>query len=89
MRENSIDIWKKKLDWIVEQGGMALINVHPDYMGFTGDRSGPEVYPAGFYEEFLRYLKDRYCEQYWHVLPKDMAKYFLKRKTIRKEENIT
>jgi hypothetical protein len=29
MREKDIDIWKKKLDWIVEKGGMALLITHP------------------------------------------------------------
>jgi hypothetical protein len=82
MREKSIDIWKKKLDWIVEQGGMALINVHPDYMQFAGDRSGPEVYPAEYYGEFLTYLKERYFGQYWHVLPEVMANFYLDRTLI-------
>jgi hypothetical protein len=36
LREPNIDIWKRKLDWIAERGGMALINTHPDYMGFEG-----------------------------------------------------
>jgi hypothetical protein len=35
MREQSIDIWKKKLDWIVQKGGMALLNTHPDYINST------------------------------------------------------
>src|SRR5665213_496096 len=26
LRETNIDIWKKKLDWIVQRGGMALLN---------------------------------------------------------------
>jgi len=26
MRERNIDIWKIKLDWIVEKGGMALLH---------------------------------------------------------------
>ncbi len=30
MKEDNIDIWKKKLDWIAERGGMALLDVHPD-----------------------------------------------------------
>ena len=32
MKEENIDIWKKKSDWIVENGGMALLITHPDYM---------------------------------------------------------
>ena len=34
--EQNNDIWKKKLDWVAEHGGMALINTHPDYMSFDG-----------------------------------------------------
>ena len=36
LRERNIDIWKRKLDWIVERGGMVLLNTHPDYMCFGG-----------------------------------------------------
>ena len=34
MRKKNIEIWKNKLDWIVKNGGMALLNTHPDYMNF-------------------------------------------------------
>ena len=30
LQETSPDIWKKKLDWIAQRGGMVLVNVHPD-----------------------------------------------------------
>ena len=33
-REPNIDVWKKKLDWVVAHGGMALLTTHPDYMSF-------------------------------------------------------
>jgi hypothetical protein len=36
MREKDIDIWKKKLDWIVEKGGMALLITHPVYLVENG-----------------------------------------------------
>src|SRR4030042_495705 len=36
MNEKKIDLWKKKLDWIVKNGGMALLITHPDYMSFNG-----------------------------------------------------
>ena len=32
MQQKNIDIWKKKLDWIAEKGGMALFITHPDYI---------------------------------------------------------
>ena len=39
LQEKSIDIWKRKLDWIAEHGGMALLNTHTDYMRFDGEES--------------------------------------------------
>jgi peptidoglycan/xylan/chitin deacetylase (PgdA/CDA1 family) len=34
LKQKNIDLWKKKLDWIAEKGGMALLITHPDYMNF-------------------------------------------------------
>ena len=79
MKEKNINIWQKKLDWIVEQGGMALLNVHPDYMNFDGGKLRLEEYPAKYYEEFLEYIKSKYEGQYWHVLPKDMTLFWSNR----------
>jgi peptidoglycan/xylan/chitin deacetylase (PgdA/CDA1 family) len=86
MKERNIDIWKQKLDWIVEQGGMALLLTHPDYMNFGGERLSEGGYPAGYYEEFLNYTKSNYEGQYWPVLPKDMGRFWSKNiAKIRKE----
>lgn len=76
MKEKSIDIWKQKLDWIAEKGGMALLNVHPDYMNFGNNKPSLEEYPAEYYEELLYYIKSKYEGQYWHVLSKDMARFW-------------
>ena len=78
MGEKTFDIWKRKLDWIAEKGGMALVNVHPDYMAFNGDCPGIEEYPARIYEDFLVYLRERYQDDFYHCLPRDLARYFLK-----------
>ncbi len=75
MKEQNIDIWKKKLDWIVERGGMVLLIAHPDYMNFDNDDVMYDEYPVKYYEELLHYIKDKYEHQYWHVLPKDMARW--------------
>lgn len=75
LRERDICIWKRKLDWIVEHGGMALLNTHPDYMNFGGEKLGLEEYPPKRYEEFLEYVKRKYNGQYWHVLPEEMARF--------------
>ena len=76
MKENNIDIWKKKLDWIAKCGGMALMITHPDYMFFKKSDKNMERYPAGYYREFLQYINAKYKNQYWHVLPKDLAKFW-------------
>jgi hypothetical protein len=83
MKERNIDIWKKKLDWIVEKGGVALLITHPDYMIFGGKKLGMEEYPMEFYKELLDYIKSRYEGQYWHALPKEMAS-FWKEKMVAK-----
>jgi len=77
MRESNIKIWKRKLDWVVEQGGMVLMNTHPDYMDFGTTRS-VEGYPVRFYEEILNYVKERYAGQYWHALPREMGRFWKK-----------
>ena len=37
---------------------------------------GLEEYPAEYYQEFLEYVKEKYEGQYWHVLPKEMARFW-------------
>jgi glycosyltransferase involved in cell wall biosynthesis len=73
--ETTPEIWMRKLDWIVEHGGMALIDVHPDYVSFSESRQTATTYPAALYQEFLTYVKTKYAGQYWHALPKDVAKH--------------
>jgi peptidoglycan/xylan/chitin deacetylase (PgdA/CDA1 family) len=74
MQQKNINIWKKKLDWIVEHGGMALLITHPDYTNFD-ETSHFDEYPVQYYEEILTYIKTKYEDQYWHVLPKDIAQF--------------
>ena len=74
MKEKTIDIWKKKLDWIAEQGGMALLNVHPDYLNFENQYS-LEEFPVKHYIELLEYVKSKYKGKYWQALPKEVARF--------------
>jgi peptidoglycan/xylan/chitin deacetylase (PgdA/CDA1 family) len=74
--EQSIDVWKQKLDWIAERGGLALLNTHPDYMQFDGQRKGPEEYPLERYRSFLSYAAQNHSNAMWHALPIDAAKYW-------------
>ncbi len=76
MQEQTIDIWKKKLDWVATNGGMALLNTHPDYMNFKNRRCTFEEYPMEFYRDFLIYVKSKYKNRYWNPLPMDMARFW-------------
>jgi peptidoglycan/xylan/chitin deacetylase (PgdA/CDA1 family) len=76
MREKTIDVWKKKLDWIANHGGMALLITHPDYMNCKKGRCKTGEYPMEFYEEFLAYIRYKYAGQYWHPLPKEIARFW-------------
>ena len=81
LRERSIDNWRKKLDWIVKNRGMALLNTHPDYMNFESRRSGTEEYPVQHYRDFLRYVQNRYGDSLWNPTPKQMVEFLQKRYT--------
>jgi len=76
MQERSIDVWKRKLDWIANNGGMALVNVHPDYIQFSGAKKGLEEYPVAYYAELLQYIQSKYKDAYWHALPREVASFY-------------
>ena len=75
LKENSIDIWKRKLDWVAQKGGLALVIVHPDYIGFNGQKRVGE-YSQQLYRDLLEYVANRYADQCWFALPKEVAHYF-------------
>ncbi|NIR48086.1 hypothetical protein GWO43_06550 [candidate division KSB1 bacterium] len=75
LKERTIDIWKEKLHWIVAHGGMALLNVHPDYIIFNGSKLGLEEFPAAYYTDFLMHIKRNYEGEYWHALPRQVARF--------------
>lgn len=88
MKEKNIDIWKKKIDWIAEKGGMALINVHPDYMNFSKKINGKEEFPSEFYQEFLEYVQEKYSGKFWHVLPNTMASFVKEKRSTMQNEHL-
>lgn len=79
MRERTIDVWKKKIDWIVQRGGMVLVNTHPDYMCFDTRKPALEEYSVHLYADLLAYLQTAYDGEYWHALPVDVAKFWRSR----------
>jgi len=76
MRETTIDIWKRKLDWIVKHGGMALVITHPDYMQCGHDGCTAQEYPIERYKELLGHVKQNYEGRYWNPLPKEIARFW-------------
>jgi predicted glycosyltransferase/glycosyltransferase involved in cell wall biosynthesis len=73
LQECDLRIWFEKLDWIAGHGGMALMNVHPDYMSFNDQPGKGLTYPGELYENFLKQVARRYGDQYWNPLPKQLA----------------
>jgi hypothetical protein len=81
LQEKSINLWKTKLDWIAEMGGMALLNTHPDYMAFDGTQHKYQ-YPAKYYENFLSWVSSHYEGRYWAALPEEVASYMVSTRRI-------
>src|SRR5437660_8025887 len=72
LRQSGIDTWIQKLDWVAQHGGLALVNVHPDYLSFDGNRRSTE-YGAQLYQSLLEYVNNRYRQEAWFALPRDVA----------------
>ncbi len=72
LKETTIDLWTKKLDWVASHGGMALTVVHPDYISFDGKPNAWE-YQADLYKRFLKYVVTRYGDTCWYALPREVA----------------
>lgn len=77
MNESSPQMWIDKLNWIADNGGMALLIVHPDYVNLNNQKK-TEEYPVNYYLDFLRYVSKNFEGRYWNALPKDVAMYYKK-----------
>lgn len=67
LKEKSIDIWKKKIDWLLENRGMILVLTHPDYLR--------EKDYLKYYVELLDYISE--IKNAWRCLPKTIAKFVM------------
>ena len=76
LRERTPAIWMRKAEWIARHGGMALLNVHPDYVSFEGRRLQISHYPVDYYETFLRHIAETYKGAYWNPLPMELAAWY-------------
>jgi peptidoglycan/xylan/chitin deacetylase (PgdA/CDA1 family) len=76
LKEKNIDIWKQKVEWLAENGGIVNVRIHPDYINFENKRKYNE-YPLRNYIEFIEYIKDKFSGLYWNILPKELSYYWL------------
>ena len=76
LREQTPNIWLQKVDWIARHGGMALVNVHPDYLCFDGATPKAMEYPSTHYKALLEYVSQRYDGVFWNTTPRKVAQFF-------------
>jgi glycosyltransferase involved in cell wall biosynthesis len=76
LRESSSSIWTRKTDWIARHGGMALLDVHPDYINFAAGPARKSEYPMAYYEEFLQHVATVHKGAYWNPLAKELAAWY-------------
>jgi peptidoglycan/xylan/chitin deacetylase (PgdA/CDA1 family) len=73
LRQDTIDLWTQKSDWIAANGGLINPIIHPDYLD-TPAR-------LRMYEEFLEYLAAQ--PDCWHALPMEVAAWWRQRRDLR------
>jgi hypothetical protein len=73
LRQDTIDLWTDKSDWIIANGGLVNLITHPDYLD-TPAR-------LRMYEEFLDYLRRQ--RDGWHALPREVADWWRTRSRLR------
>jgi peptidoglycan/xylan/chitin deacetylase (PgdA/CDA1 family) len=69
LKEKNINIWRKKIDWLISNSGTILTLTHPDYLA---EKNHLEIY-----EDLLKYLKSLHGG--WHCLPRELADWWLKK----------
>ena len=76
LQERDPSIWKRKLEWIKRHGGLALVNIHPDYIDFTNGPASSSRYPASMLTGFLDHLRDEHGGSFWNPLARDLARWY-------------
>ncbi|NLE01035.1 MAG: hypothetical protein GX640_14300 [Fibrobacter sp.] len=73
-QEKNCGIWKDKLRWIAEKGGMVTVIVHPDYINFdTAGKKRFDEYQNELYSEFLFHITNEYKGSFYNPLPGELA----------------
>lgn len=71
LKQSGIELWLKKIEWIIKHRGIVLILTHPDYL--------IEQNKLDLYENLLSYLSN--LQDVWRCLPNEAAKWWQKRLT--------
>jgi peptidoglycan/xylan/chitin deacetylase (PgdA/CDA1 family) len=69
LKEKTIDIWRKKIDWLISHRGVILVLTHPDYLAENDHLKK--------YEELLIYLNS--LDKGYSCLPREMAEWWSKK----------
>jgi hypothetical protein len=75
LQEKTPEIWLRKLDWIAQHGGMALVDVHPDYLCFDNTIATSREYSVDHYKSLLEYVNRRYDGAFWNTTPTKVAQF--------------
>ncbi len=78
LKVKNIEIWKKKIDWLLKYNGMILTLTHPDYL--------IENENLKLYDELLTYLSE--IKDAWYCLPKEMTLWWLQKNESETEKLI-
>jgi hypothetical protein len=72
LAERTPRLWLKKVEFIRRSRGLALLNVHPDYLRDPGR--------FAIYESFLKSMREG--NDYWHALPRETARWWRSRAAV-------
>jgi len=75
--ETTAELWLKKLNFIEDNFGMALVNTHPDYLKDKNILS--------IYSDLMLAVKEK--GNFWHALPHQVARWWRKRTTMPLDKN--
>ncbi len=76
LRAETPALWTDKVDFLAQWHGMALVNIHPDYL-----RS---KHCWTLYEDLLKNMQER--TGYWHALPRDVARWWRQRMQFQPQD---
>ena len=76
LRHRTIDLWRRKSEWLIRNHGLITVLTHPDYL--TDDHR------LRMYDELLSFLASE--PGGWHALPKTVAEWWRRRARLECEQ---